>query len=152
MRLAREPDGRQGRALGCRSRRGPRGALSRSGHFKHINDTLGHPIGDELLKQVGQWLRDCVRKSDLVARMGGDELAILQVGATQPMAATTLAARIVDVLSEPYRINGHNVTAGTSIDIAVAPADGTNPDQLIKNADMALYLAKADGRGVYRFF
>jgi diguanylate cyclase (GGDEF)-like protein len=121
-------------------------------HFKRTNDTLGHPIGDELLKRVGQRLRKCVRKADLVARMGGDEFAILQTGHGQPMAATTLAARVLDALAKPFGIGGHQVNAAVSIGIAVAPTDGTDPDQLIKNAEMALYLAKADGRGVYRFF
>jgi diguanylate cyclase (GGDEF)-like protein len=121
-------------------------------HFKQTNDTLGHPVGDELLKRVAKRLLECVRESDLVARMGGDEFAVLQLSGEQPTAATVLATRIVDVLARPHEIDGNVVTAGTSIGIAVAPADGTNPDQLMKNADLALYRAKGDGRGTYRFF
>jgi predicted signal transduction protein with EAL and GGDEF domain len=83
--------------------------------------------------------------------MGGDEFAILQLGG-EPKTATTLAARLVEVLSAPYEVNGHHLSAGTSIGIAIAPADGTTADHLLKNADLALYLAKSEGRGAYRFF
>lgn len=120
-------------------------------HFKHINDTLGHPVGDALLKQVATRLKNCVRETDLVARMGGDEFVILQATGN-PKTATALASRIVDVLAAPYEVCGHNLCAGTSIGIAAAPLDGDNPDQLLKNADLALYLAKSEGRGAYRFF
>jgi diguanylate cyclase (GGDEF)-like protein len=120
-------------------------------HFKHINDTLGHPVGDALLIEVAARLSNCVRETDLVARMGGDEFAILQLGG-EPKTATTLAARLVEVLSAPYEVNGHHLSAGTSIGIAIAPADGTTADHLLKNADLALYLAKSEGRGAYRFF
>jgi diguanylate cyclase (GGDEF)-like protein len=121
-------------------------------HFKAVNDTLGHPIGDALLKEVGRRLSDCVRAEDTVARLGGDEFAIIQVAGEQPVGATTLARRIIEVISRPFNLDGHQVMIGTSIGIAVAPADGNDPDRILKNADMALYRAKADGRAAYRFF
>jgi len=122
-------------------------------HFKDVNDSLGHPTGDELLKAVAQRLSDCVRESDTVARLGGDEFAIVQVGIeSQPSEITSLASRLVEIIGMPYDIQGQQVVVGTSIGISVAPADGNDPDQLLKNADMALYLAKSDGRGAYRFF
>jgi len=120
--------------------------------FKSVNDTLGHPIGDKLLRAVGQRLKDCVGPMDTVARLGGDEFAIIQVGITRPELTSALATHIVEVISEAYELEGHHVVVGTSIGIALAPSDGTDPDQLLKNADMALYLAKADGRGTHRFF
>jgi predicted signal transduction protein with EAL and GGDEF domain len=103
------------------------------------------------LKQVAERLKNCVREADLVARMGGDEFTILQA-AGNPETATALASRIVDVLAAPYDVYGHNLCAGTSIGIAAAPLDGDDPDQLLKNADLALYLAKQEGGGAYRFF
>ena len=118
--------------------------------FKSVNDTLGHPIGDELLKAVGHRLKKCVGPMDTVARLGGDEFAIIQVGISRPELTSALAARIVEVISEPYELDGNHAVVGTSIGIALAPGDGTDPDQLLKNADMALY--KADGRGTHRFF
>jgi diguanylate cyclase (GGDEF)-like protein len=120
--------------------------------FKAVNDTLGHPIGDELLCNVAARLRNAVRESDAVARLGGDEFAIVQVGEDQPLGATALAERIIENLNVPYEIGGHEVISGTSIGIAVAPSDGTDADVLLKDADMALYRAKHDGRGTYRFF
>jgi diguanylate cyclase (GGDEF)-like protein len=120
--------------------------------FKSVNDTLGHPIGDKLLRAVGQRLKNCVGPMDTVSRLGGDEFAIIQVGITRPELTSALATNIVEVISEPYELEGHHVVVGTSIGIALAPSDGTDPDQLLKNADMALYLAKADGRGTHRFF
>jgi diguanylate cyclase (GGDEF)-like protein/PAS domain S-box-containing protein len=122
-------------------------------HFKDVNDSLGHPIGDELLEAVARRLNDCVREIDTVARLGGDEFAILQVGGHgQPGEATALASRIVEVVGKPYDLKGHQVVVGTSVGVSIAPADGADPDQLLKNADMALYRAKSDGRGTYRFF
>jgi diguanylate cyclase (GGDEF)-like protein len=120
--------------------------------FKGVNDTLGHPVGDALLKAAADRLRACLRATDTIARLGGDEFAIVQVGAAQPEDATTLAARLIEAVSAPYDLDGHQVVVGLSIGIAIAPDDGTDADQLLKNADMALYRAKADGRGVYRFF
>jgi diguanylate cyclase (GGDEF)-like protein/PAS domain S-box-containing protein len=120
--------------------------------FKEVNDTLGHPVGDELLKAVAGRLRGCVRGSDTLARLGGDEFAIVQIGAAQPTDATALATRIIELMSEPYDLNGHQLMTGASIGIAIAPNDGTDPDQLLKNADLALYRAKSEGRSTYRFF
>jgi diguanylate cyclase (GGDEF)-like protein/PAS domain S-box-containing protein len=122
-------------------------------HFKEINDSLGHPIGDALLGKVAARLRECIGQGDAVARLGGDEFAIVQFSRnSDPSAAEQLAARIVEAVSAPYEIEGHQIVIGTSIGIALAPIDGENPDELLKNADLALYRAKADGRGTYRFF
>jgi diguanylate cyclase (GGDEF)-like protein len=119
--------------------------------FKTVNDTLGHPAGDDLLRQVAARLRSCTGSSDIVARLGGDEFAVIQSG-TQPVDANILATAIIDKLSEPYEIEGHQVVAGASVGIAIAPNDGTQPDDLLKKADLALYRAKKDGRRTYRFF
>jgi diguanylate cyclase (GGDEF)-like protein len=121
-------------------------------HFKQVNDTLGHPIGDRLLQAVATRLTACVEESDLVARIGGDEFAIVQRAVERPEKSSRLASRIVDAISTPFDIEGKHVVIGTSIGIAIAPADGRDPDQLLKNADMALYLAKTDGRNTHRFF
>jgi diguanylate cyclase (GGDEF)-like protein len=121
-------------------------------HFKHVNDTLGHPIGDKLLQMVGDRLRLLVRDADTIARMGGDEFAIVQVALSQIADATSLAQRVIAAVSEPYEIGGHLMVIGTSVGIAVAPSDGLIPEELIKNGDLALYRAKGDGRGTFRFF
>jgi diguanylate cyclase (GGDEF)-like protein len=120
--------------------------------FKAVNDTLGHPIGDALLKSVAQRLARCLHETDTVARLGGDEFAIVQVSGAQPVAATVLAQHLIETLAEPFEVEGHSVVIGTSIGMALAPNDGSDPDELLKNADMALYRAKAEGRGTYRFF
>jgi diguanylate cyclase (GGDEF)-like protein len=120
--------------------------------FKNVNDTLGHPAGDKLLRMVTARLRTRICETDTVARMGGDEFAIVQTSITQPINATTLALRIIDALSEPYDIDGQQVIIGTSVGIAMGPTDGLTPDQLLRNADLALYRAKGDGRGTYCFF
>jgi diguanylate cyclase (GGDEF)-like protein/PAS domain S-box-containing protein len=122
-------------------------------HFKDVNDSLGHPIGDDLLKAVAVRLRQCIREGDAVSRLGGDEFAIVQVASElQASQVSSLASRLVEVVGAPYDINGHQVIVGVSIGISLSPEDGSDPDQLLKNADMALYRAKADGRGIYRFF
>ena len=120
--------------------------------FKQVNDTLGHPCGDELLCAVADRLRTAVRGSDVVARFGGDEFVILQYPLGNPKEAATMAERLVAELAEPYQISGHEVVVGASIGIALAPRDGSNADLLLKNADMALYRAKSDGRRAWRFF
>jgi len=120
--------------------------------FKGVNDTLGHPVGDQLLKAVAARLSPCVRETDLVARLGGDEFAIIQTGLSGPDEASALARRLVEVLSAPYEIRGHDVVIGASIGIALAPRDGIDPDALLRSADMALYRVKAEGRGTFHFF
>ena len=120
--------------------------------FKVINDTLGHATGDALLKAVGDRLKSCVRESDTVARLGGDEFSIVQVASDQPVAATALATRIIAAVGTPFDLGNHQVSIATSIGVAVSPADGESPDQLLKNADLALYRAKNEGRGIHRFF
>jgi len=120
--------------------------------FKSVNDALGHSGGDELLKQVTQRLLGCVRQSDTVARIGGDEFVIVQTANDQPRSATLLASRICDAIKKPFDLQGHQIATDTSIGIALAPNDGTDPDQLLRSGDLALYKAKADGRGVFRFF
>ncbi|HEV7255903.1 MAG TPA: EAL domain-containing protein [Mesorhizobium sp.] len=121
-------------------------------HFKSVNDTLGHPIGDALLKAVAGRLSDCLRSSDTVARLGGDEFAVVQAGIASPEDATALAQRLIGALGMPYDLEGHQIIVGTSVGIALSPSDSIDVDQLLKCADMALYRAKADGRGTYRFF
>jgi diguanylate cyclase (GGDEF)-like protein len=120
--------------------------------FKEVNDTLGHATGDALLKAVTERLLGCVRDRDTVARLGGDEFAVIQTGAGQPLGATTLALRIIEAISAPYQINDQQVVVGASVGISVAPDDATDADQLLRNADLALYRAKNEGRGTYRFF
>jgi diguanylate cyclase (GGDEF)-like protein len=121
-------------------------------HFKNVNDSLGHPVGDELLRAVAVRLRGCVRETDTISRVGGDEFAIIQTDINDATDAERLALRISEVIAEPYDLGGHMVVVATSIGIAVAPVDGIEANELLKNGDMALYGAKADGRGVYRFF
>jgi diguanylate cyclase (GGDEF)-like protein len=120
--------------------------------FKQVNDTLGHHVGDELLRIVAQRLRYCVQKTDTVARLGGDEFAIVQPKIDRPEAAALTAHQIIEVLSAPYDVAGHRITIGVSIGISVAPGDGATSGKLLKNADVALYRAKAEGRGTWRFF
>src|ERR1700733_3021712 len=120
--------------------------------FKGINDSLGHPVGDELLKAVACRLRGCVRETDFVARLGGDEFALVQTGVKQPGDVMELVKRIYEAIRAPYECLGHRVATDASIGIALAPHDGTDLDQLLKSADLAMYGAKADGRRTYRFF
>ena len=120
--------------------------------FKEVNDTLGHPVGDALLKSAAQRLRSCVREGATVARLGGDEFAIIERVKDAATEATVLAERIQATLREPFDLGDHQASIGTSIGIAIAPGDGLTSDDLLKNADLALYRAKSDGRGTYRFF
>ncbi|MGY2052021.1 putative bifunctional diguanylate cyclase/phosphodiesterase [Methylobacterium sp. JK268] len=120
--------------------------------FKPVNDTLGHPVGDALLEKVADRLRSAVRAEDTVARIGGDEFVILQAGLRDPAAAEALGRRIVDLVGRAYMVEGHLVSIGASVGIALAPRDGEDPDRLLKCADLALYCAKHDGRATFRFF
>ncbi len=120
--------------------------------FKPVNDTLGHPIGDALLATVADRLRSTVQTTDTVARIGGDEFVILQAGIRDAAGTQALARRVVDLIGRTYMVEGHLLTIGASVGVALAPADGTDADRLLKNADLALYRAKLDGRGTYRFF
>jgi diguanylate cyclase (GGDEF)-like protein len=117
-----------------------------------VNDTFGHSAGDKLLKLVADRLRGLARETDTIARMGGDEFVIVQAPISDPADATSLAQRIIEVMSEPYDIDGHQAVIGASVGIAVGPGDGLKPDKLLRNADLALYRAKGDGRGTFRFF
>ena len=121
-------------------------------NFKGINDTLGHQIGDELLKIVALRLQSCMRSSDLVARLGGDEFVIVSTALDQPSDAAVLATRIREELLKPLDLHDNQVTVDTSIGISIYPSDGADAEQLLKNADLALYSAKGSGRGTYRFF
>ncbi|MFZ0624502.1 MAG: EAL domain-containing protein [Pseudolabrys sp.] len=120
--------------------------------FKSVNDALGHHIGDELLKLVGERLRGCTRELDVVARMGGDEFAIIMTQMEQAADAATLSKRIRDSVIKPYQVEGHQIVTDISIGISVAPMDAVESAELLRNADMALYDAKSDGRGTFRFF
>jgi diguanylate cyclase (GGDEF)-like protein len=121
-------------------------------HFKPVNDTFGHAVGDRLLQSAAERLQTCVREVDTVTRLGGDEFAVLLVGVDRPESAGELAQRLVRTLSAPFDLDGHRVVVGASAGIAVTPHDGTSPDKLLRSADTALYRAKLDERGTYRFF
>jgi diguanylate cyclase (GGDEF)-like protein len=120
--------------------------------FKGINDALGHVAGDALLMQVAARIRSCVRETDLVTRFGGDEFAVVQIGLQRSEEAGLLATGIVRALSEPYDFDNYSASISASIGIAMAPADGTHTDQLLRKADIAMYRAKADGRRTFRHF
>tara|TARA_R110000751_G_scaffold172928_3_gene279347 strand:+ start:59464 stop:61953 length:2490 start_codon:yes stop_codon:yes gene_type:complete len=121
-------------------------------HFKDVNDSLGHPIGDRVLQTVAKRLQSTLRESDTVARFGGDEFAVVQVNPDQPAAAHALAQRLIDTISKTIQIDGQTISIGASIGIAMAPTDGNTAEILLKNADLAMYRSKEEGRGVYHFF
>lgn len=121
-------------------------------HFKNVNDSLGHPVGDMLLTQVSERLTACARETDTVARLGGDEFAVIATNMTHGDGAAALARKLIDALAAPFTLNGQEVFTATSMGITLFPLDDKEPDQLLKNADMALYQAKAEGRGRYRFY
>jgi diguanylate cyclase (GGDEF)-like protein len=120
--------------------------------FKSVNDSLGHMIGDELLKALAVRLRACVREGDFVARLGGDEFAIVRTAVKTPDDVSELVTRVLDAIREPCECLGHQLTTDASIGIALAPQHGSDLDQILKNADLAMYAAKAAGRRTYRFF
>ena len=121
-------------------------------HFKIINDTLGHGVGDAVLKAVAARINEAKREHETAARLGGDEFAMLAGPLKSPNDAAALAERLIAAIGAPMEIEGHRVIIGTSVGIAVAPSDGEDGETLMKNADLALYRAKGDGRGNYRFF
>jgi diguanylate cyclase (GGDEF)-like protein len=120
--------------------------------FKNVNDSLGHPVGDELLKILAGRLRAVLKETDFVARLGGDEFAIIQTGVERSADTANLVARIYQAIREPFECLGHLLSSDASIGIALAPQHGADLDQLLRNADLAMYEAKADGRRTYRFF
>jgi diguanylate cyclase (GGDEF)-like protein len=120
--------------------------------FKTVNDTLGHPAGDALLRQVSQRLQRVVGEKGLVGRQGGDEFKILLPGRHDQTVLAHLAQAIISAVSQPYMIEGNAVVIGVSIGLSACPQDGVTADALIRNADLALYAAKGDGRGVHRFY
>ncbi|MCA0366741.1 MAG: EAL domain-containing protein, partial [Proteobacteria bacterium] len=120
--------------------------------FKAVNDTLGHPIGDALLQIVGQRIQECLRATDIAARLGGDEFALVIPNNASSEALTSLAWRLIDVLSRPAMIDGHSVIVGASLGIALGRDGANSADDLLKNADLAVYRAKSDGKGTFRFF
>jgi diguanylate cyclase (GGDEF)-like protein len=121
--------------------------------FKAVNDTLGHPSGDQLLVEVARRLQSTIRETDVLARLGGDEFAILQEGgASQHEGAIALALRIINAISQPFDLHGQAAGVGTSIGIAMAPENGVEPEELLKSADLALYDAKANGRNDFRIY
>ena len=120
--------------------------------LKNVNDTLGHSIGDLLLKSIASRLRDALRETDRIARFGGAEFAILQSAQQQPESAMTLASSIIDLVGAPCSVEGHDLALGASIGIVTQQADKCQSDDLLKSADLAMYRAKLDGRGTYRVF
>lgn len=120
--------------------------------FKNVNDTLGHPVGDALLRQVATRLQREVDEKGRVGRLGGDEFNVVLPGMVDRQALGDLADRIIAALSQPYSVEGATISIGASIGIAVAPLDGDCADSLVRNADLALYAAKAAGKGVHRFY
>ena len=121
-------------------------------HFKDVNDTLGHPVGDVLLQMVAERLQASVREIDTAARFGGDEFSVIVADIREPADATVLANKLLNVLREPFLIEGNVIRSGTSVGIAVYGPDSADAETLLSHADVALYRAKADGRGTYRFF
>ncbi len=121
-------------------------------HFKTVNDSLGHPVGDGLIVAASERLKKCVRRNDIVARLGGDEFAIIQESATDSYNVDLLAHRLVTAMTETFEVHGHRINVGASVGITRAPEDGTDSASLLKNSDLALYRAKADGRGTFRHF
>jgi diguanylate cyclase (GGDEF)-like protein/PAS domain S-box-containing protein len=120
--------------------------------FKEVNDTLGHPMGDKLLQSVAARLRELTRETDVVARLGGDEFAILQADAIEPTLAGTLARKVIDSISAPHVIDEHDLNVGASVGIAIYAGEGEAPEILMQQADQALYRAKEEGRGRFRFY
>jgi diguanylate cyclase (GGDEF)-like protein len=120
--------------------------------FKAVNDTLGHAIGDKLLRGVAKRLRSTLREEDMLARLNSDEFAIVETGLARPEDAALLSRRLIEAIADPFLIDGHSVVIGATIGIAMAPGDGDDSEKLLKNADMALSRAKKETRGTFSFF
>jgi diguanylate cyclase (GGDEF)-like protein/PAS domain S-box-containing protein len=121
-------------------------------NFKGVNDALGHPAGDLLLQYVARRIGETLRDGDLAARLGGDEFAVVLPDTVDPVVVNAIAQRLIKIIGAPYDIHGHQVLVGASVGIALAPSDGEDAVKLLKNADMALYQAKGDGKGTFRYF
>lgn len=121
-------------------------------HFKTINDTWGHAVGDRLLQGVAKWLKSCLRASDVVARLGGDEFIILLPEISHPEDAITVAVKLIGTLKKPFRIEGRELFTSASIGISLYPDDGDRSETLMKNADTAMYCVKQEGRNNHRLF
>lgn len=121
-------------------------------NFKEINDTMGHMVGDKLLRRVAADILTCIREPDTAARLGGDEFAIIAPGLEEGSDAAFMAQRILESIEKPFLVEGNDIHTGTSIGITLFPSDATTADQLLRNADLAMYRAKNEGRGTYRFF
>ena len=120
--------------------------------FKYVNDTLGHQTGDLLLVEVARRIQEALRSTDMVARFGGDEFVVMQTPASQPHEAGALAEELIAAISRPYTIGSHQVLIGASVGVAMAPQDGKTAEELLQHSDVALYKAKAEGKGRFRFF
>lgn len=121
-------------------------------HFKDINDSLGHAIGDQLLKEISQRIRACVRETDTVARFGGDEFGVIQTNLNTVEGAADLAERLIAEVGKPFHLDGHEIHSGASVGVTIYPFDDHNAEDILKNADMAMYKAKREGRGRYQFY
>lgn len=121
-------------------------------HFKDINDSLGHAVGDQLLKEIAQRIRACVRETDTVARFGGDEFGLIQTNLNTVEGAADLADRLIDSIGKPFHMDGHEIHSGASVGVTIYPFDDHNAEDILKNADMAMYKAKREGRGRYQFY
>ena len=120
--------------------------------FKEVNDTLGHAVGDQLLRETAERIRGCLRDEDTIARFGGDEFIVILTGLKTPMQSEVVIGKIAASFAAPYRLEGHEIYSSASIGVTVSPMDGHDPHILMRNADSAMYQAKADGRATYRFF
>ena len=120
--------------------------------FKTVNDSLGHSVGDKLLREVSGRLKSCMRASDTVSRLGGDEFVILMPNVTDPEDVAVTAQKVLDAVARPYNIDGHELVSTPSVGISVYPGDGADVDTLLRNADAAMYHAKETGRNNYQFF
>jgi diguanylate cyclase (GGDEF)-like protein/PAS domain S-box-containing protein len=120
--------------------------------FKHVNDSLGHAVGDELLKQVAERLKSRLRQVDVIGRLGGDEFAVILDNISGTHSAAAAAGRLLSAFATPFSLSGHEIFVSSSIGISCCPADSSDAETLLKNADAAMYRAKADGRNSYRYF